>query len=58
MTVMPEEMLIPNSDDHIEALIQETYGNWEQNLRDLKYIQDRAILAPTHEQVDKINDRK
>ncbi|GJZ73835.1 uncharacterized protein Tco_0637981 [Tanacetum coccineum] len=26
----PEEMLIPNSDDHIEALIQETYENWEQ----------------------------
>nr|GEY36106.1 helicase-like protein [Tanacetum cinerariifolium] len=28
----PEEMLLPNSDDHIEALIQETYENWKQRL--------------------------
>ncbi|GKG55642.1 ATP-dependent DNA helicase PIF1-like protein, partial [Tanacetum coccineum] len=30
----PKEMLIPDSDDHIEALIQETYENWGQNLWD------------------------
>ena len=52
----PEEMLIPNSDDHVQAVIQETYDNWEDNLWDPSYFQDRAILAPTHEQVDKVND--
>ena len=50
-------MLIPDFDDHVQAVIQETYDNWEQNLWDPFYFQDRAILAPTHEQVDKVNDR-
>ncbi|PWA63284.1 hypothetical protein CTI12_AA354140 [Artemisia annua] len=53
----PEEMLIPDSDDHVGAIIKDTYDNWEDNLWDPLYFQDRAILAPTHEQVDKINDR-
>ena len=53
----PEDMLIPNSDDHIDAIIKETYGNWEDNLWDPTYFQDRAILAPTHDMVDKVNER-
>ena len=53
----PEEMLIPDSDDHVGAIIKDTYENWEDNLWDPLYFQDRAILAPTHEEVDKINDR-
>ena len=53
----PEEMLIPDSDDYVQAVIQETYDNWEQNLWDPSYFQDQAILAPTHEEVDKVNDR-
>ncbi|GKD91792.1 ATP-dependent DNA helicase PIF1-like protein [Tanacetum coccineum] len=51
----PKEMLIPDSNDHIESLITETYDNWQNNLWDPTYFQDRAILAPTHEQVDKVN---
>ncbi|GKC15090.1 ATP-dependent DNA helicase PIF1-like protein [Tanacetum coccineum] len=53
----PEEMLIPDSNDHIESLIAETYDNWQHNLWDPTYFQERAILAPTHEQVDKVNER-
>ncbi|GJY15123.1 ATP-dependent DNA helicase PIF1-like protein, partial [Tanacetum coccineum] len=53
----PQEMLIPDSNDHVECLIKETYDNWDQNLWDPTYFQDRAILAPTHEQVEKINER-
>ncbi|GJT75732.1 ATP-dependent DNA helicase PIF1-like protein [Tanacetum coccineum] len=53
----PKEMLIPDSNDHIESLITETYDNWQNNLWDPTYFQDRAILAPTHEQVDKVNER-
>ncbi|GJV82639.1 uncharacterized protein Tco_1522537, partial [Tanacetum coccineum] len=52
-----EEMLIPDSDDHVESVIKETYDNWEEKLWDPTYFQDRAILAPTHEQVDKVNER-
>ena len=53
----PEEMLIPDSDDHVGSVIQETYQNWEENLWNPSYFQDRAILAPTHEEVDKVNER-
>ncbi|GJS85973.1 ATP-dependent DNA helicase PIF1-like protein, partial [Tanacetum coccineum] len=47
----PKEMLIPDSNDHIKSLITETYDNWQHNLWDPIYFQDRAILAPIHEQV-------
>ncbi|GJR86147.1 ARID DNA-binding domain-containing protein [Tanacetum coccineum] len=53
----PEEMLIPDSDDHVGSVIKEVYDDWEQNMFDPTYFQDRAILAPTHEQVDKVNNR-
>nr|GFA01495.1 hypothetical protein [Tanacetum cinerariifolium] len=53
----PEEMLIPDSDDQIESLIIETYDNWQRNLWDPTYFQERSILPHTHEQVDKINER-
>ncbi|GKE07307.1 ATP-dependent DNA helicase PIF1-like protein [Tanacetum coccineum] len=52
----PEEMLIPDSDDHVGSAIKEVYDNWEQNIFDPTYFQDRAI-PPTHEQVDKVNNR-
>ncbi|GKB75454.1 ATP-dependent DNA helicase PIF1-like protein [Tanacetum coccineum] len=53
----PKDMLIPDSDDNVETIIKETYENWQQQLWDLTYFQDRAILAPTHEEVDKVNAR-
>ncbi|GJR55020.1 ATP-dependent DNA helicase PIF1-like protein [Tanacetum coccineum] len=53
----PEDMLIPDSDDHVETIIKETYENWQQQLWDPTYFQDRAILAPTHKEVDKVNAR-
>ncbi|GJU72026.1 ATP-dependent DNA helicase PIF1-like protein [Tanacetum coccineum] len=30
----PEDMLIPDSDDHLETMIHETYENWQQNFWD------------------------
>ncbi|GJS35610.1 ATP-dependent DNA helicase PIF1-like protein [Tanacetum coccineum] len=53
----PKDMLLPDSDDHIETIIQETYENWQQQLWDPTYFQDRDILAPTHEEVNKVNAR-
>ncbi|GJS87280.1 hypothetical protein Tco_0769916 [Tanacetum coccineum] len=43
--------------DWILSIGEETYDNWQNNLWDPTYFQDRAILAPTHEQVDKVNER-
>nr|GEW41954.1 ATP-dependent DNA helicase PIF1-like [Tanacetum cinerariifolium] len=53
----PEEMLIPDLDDHVGSVIKEVYDDWEQNMFDPTYFQDRAILAPAHEHVDKVNNR-
>ncbi|GJS47823.1 ATP-dependent DNA helicase PIF1-like protein [Tanacetum coccineum] len=53
----PEEMLIPDSNDHIEYLIRETYNNWQHNLWDATYFQDRVILATIHKQGVKVNER-
>ncbi|GJS91564.1 ATP-dependent DNA helicase PIF1-like protein [Tanacetum coccineum] len=53
----PDDMLIPDSDDHIGSIIHETYPDLLQNIYDPDYFQERAILAPTHELVDMINDR-
>ncbi|GJW92368.1 ATP-dependent DNA helicase PIF1-like protein, partial [Tanacetum coccineum] len=52
-----DDMLILNSDDHIGSIIHETYPDLLQNIYDPDYFQKRAILAPTHELVDMINDR-
>ncbi|PWA94737.1 ATP-dependent DNA helicase PIF1 [Artemisia annua] len=49
-------MLILDSDDHVDAIVKETYDNWEQNLWDPTYFQDRTILAHTDEEVNKINE--
>ncbi|GKE19891.1 ATP-dependent DNA helicase PIF1-like protein, partial [Tanacetum coccineum] len=53
----PDDMLILDSDDHIGSIIHESYPDLLQNLYDPDYFQERAILAPTHELVDMINDR-
>ncbi|PWA64816.1 ATP-dependent DNA helicase PIF1 [Artemisia annua] len=44
-----------DSNNHVESIIKETYENWQQHLWEPSYFQDRAILAPTHEEVEKIN---
>lgn len=53
----PDDMLIPYSDDHIAQIIEQTYPYLVQNLYRPKFFQEKAILAPTHELVDMINDR-
>ncbi|PWA86789.1 hypothetical protein CTI12_AA137790 [Artemisia annua] len=50
-------MLIQDTDDHVRSIISETYPHLKQNLWSVEYFQERAILAPTHEMVDMINDR-
>ena len=53
----PDDMLIPDSDDHIGKIIEETYPDLKDNLYNPKFFQEKSILAPTHELVDMVNDR-
>ena len=55
--VFPDEMSIPESDDHVGSIIEQTYPRLVQNLWNPTFFQERAILAPTHEMVDMINER-
>ncbi|GJV36392.1 ATP-dependent DNA helicase PIF1-like protein [Tanacetum coccineum] len=54
--VFPDEMLIPESDDHVGSIIDQTYPQLVQNLWNPTFFHERAILAPTHEMVDMINE--
>ncbi|GJY56098.1 ATP-dependent DNA helicase PIF1-like protein [Tanacetum coccineum] len=54
--VFPDEMLIPESDDYVGSIIDQTYPQLVQNLWNSTFFQERAILAPTHEVVDMINE--
>ncbi|GKA29924.1 zf-CCHC domain-containing protein [Tanacetum coccineum] len=55
--VFPDNMLIPETDDDVGAIIDDTYPNLLQNLWNPSFFQEKAILAPTHEMVDIINER-
>lgn len=54
---IPEENLISDELDPVLAIIKSIYPSVEQNLRTYKYFEDRAILAPTHKDVDCINEK-
>ena len=53
---VPEEILIDVADDPIASIIDFTYPNFLDNIHDPAYFQEKAILAPTNEIVDTIND--
>ncbi|GKB34436.1 ATP-dependent DNA helicase PIF1-like protein [Tanacetum coccineum] len=55
--VFIDNMLIPETDDDVGAIIDNTYPNFLQNLWNPSFFQEKAILAPTHEMVDIINER-
>ncbi|XP_054797484.1 uncharacterized protein LOC129302583 [Prosopis cineraria] len=53
---IPPDLLISNYKDPMEAIVSSSYPNLLENLSNLKYFNDRAILAPTIESVNEIND--
>ncbi|GJW10927.1 ATP-dependent DNA helicase PIF1 [Tanacetum coccineum] len=53
---VPEELLIDAVDDPVTSIIDFTYPNLLDNINDPSYFQEKAILAPTNEVVDTIND--
>nr|GEY14846.1 hypothetical protein [Tanacetum cinerariifolium] len=52
-----DDILIKESTDPVASIISFVYPNVVQKLSDRTYFQDKAILAPTLEVVDVINDR-
>jgi ATP-dependent DNA helicase PIF1 len=52
---IPNDLLIPYSDDPIEAVVANTFPNIELRYNDAAYLQERCILSSTNEQVDTIN---
>nr|GEV51191.1 ATP-dependent DNA helicase PIF1-like [Tanacetum cinerariifolium] len=53
---VPKELLIDAVDDPVTFIIDFTYPNLLNNINNLSYFQEKAILAPTNEVVDTIND--
>ncbi|GKC16605.1 ATP-dependent DNA helicase PIF1-like protein [Tanacetum coccineum] len=54
---IPDEMLINDSSDPVGSIIDFTYPNMLDNLDDNIYFTEKAILAPTNEAVNTINDK-
>nr|GEY59907.1 hypothetical protein [Tanacetum cinerariifolium] len=53
---VPEELLIVAVDDLVTSIIDFTYPKLLNNINNPSYFQEKAILAPTNEVVDTIND--
>ena len=55
---IPSEFLITNSEDPIESISKAVYGDYLslQENKEPKFFQERAILCPTNEDVNMVND--
>ncbi|KAK1423926.1 hypothetical protein QVD17_19237 [Tagetes erecta] len=53
---IPEDLLILDENNPMESLLSFTYPDMNQHLWDPTYFQQGAILAPTNEVVDSINE--
>nr|KAJ0200517.1 hypothetical protein LSAT_V11C600318980 [Lactuca sativa] len=52
----PEDVIVRSTGDHIHSIVSTIYPSFENHLDDPSYFQDKAILVPTNEEVDAIND--
>lgn len=53
---IPKDLLVTNCEDPIESIVSEVYGNTFKDSKDPLFFQERAILCPTNENVDVINN--
>ena len=53
---IPEDLLIKSTGDHIGDIVSSTYPRLLESIHNPNFFQDRAILAPTLELVEKVND--
>ncbi|XP_074304071.1 uncharacterized protein LOC141638608 [Silene latifolia] len=53
---LPDDILIKDDGDPIASIVKSTYLSLVQNLGNAKYFYERAVLAPTHDIVETVND--
>nr|XP_043638209.1 ATP-dependent DNA helicase PIF1-like [Erigeron canadensis] len=53
---LPDEVLIKSERDHIKSMVECIYPDINEHIDEPNYFQEKAILVPTNEEVDKIND--
>ena len=53
---VPHELLLPADDDKLAAIVQSVYPNFESRYKNPAYLSQRAILAPTNELTDIVNE--
>ena len=53
---VPHELLLPADDDKLAAIVQSVYPNFESRYKNPAYLSQRAILAPTNELTDTVNE--
>ncbi|XP_061354352.1 uncharacterized protein LOC133298985 [Gastrolobium bilobum] len=53
---IPEDLLILDSTKPLASIVQFTYPNLLQKMKDFKFFEERAILAPTFEVVEMVNE--
>ncbi|XP_072065144.1 uncharacterized protein [Arachis hypogaea] len=53
---IPSDLIIPVLENSVEDIVNTIYPNLVQNFHDPSFFQDRAILAPTVDNVEEINN--
>lgn len=53
---IPGDLLINDSENPLKSLVEFTYPNILQNFTNTQFYEERAILAPTLESVENVND--
>ncbi|GKD20164.1 ATP-dependent DNA helicase PIF1-like protein [Tanacetum coccineum] len=53
---LPDEILLDAADDPVTSIVDSTYLNILDNINDLSYFRENAILASTNEVVDNMNE--
>jgi ATP-dependent DNA helicase PIF1 len=53
---IPGDLLVPSTGDHVGDVVSSTYPNLFASFDEPEYFCDRAILAPTLEVVEKVNE--
>ncbi|XP_070011315.1 uncharacterized protein [Nicotiana sylvestris] len=53
---IPDDLLIHNCDDPVSGIVESTYSDFLRHFTDIKYLQERAILAPTLQMVESVNE--
>ena len=54
---LPDDVMVPTGPDPIADIVAIVYDNLPFNISNTNYLQERAILAPTNDIVDQINER-